>query len=140
MMDYTLNPYLTVDGAAKAIEFYGQAFGATEKNRMVAEDGKRIMHAEIALNGGVIMLGDHFPEFCTHGAVTLPTFENPGANSVALHFKTPAEVDDTYKQALDAGARSVQAPENTFWNARFAIICDPFGHQWMLNAPLAAQS
>lgn len=140
MTDYNVNPYLTVDGAAKAIEFYGKAFGATEEQRMPAEDGKRIMHAELKINGGVIMLADHFPEFCTNGAVTLPTFESPGAMSVALHFRTPKEVDETYKRALDAGARSAMAPENTFWNARFAVVFDPFGHQWMLNAPLEQQA
>jgi PhnB protein len=137
MTDYKLNPYLTVDGAAKAIEFYGKAFGATEAHRMPAQDGKRIMHAELNINGAVIMLADHFPEFCTNGAVTLPTFEAPGAMSVALHFATPPEVDATYRQALDVGGRSAMAPENTFWNARFAVVVDPFGHQWMLNAPLA---
>ena len=63
MMEYKLNPYLTVDGAAKAIEFYGKAFGATESQRMPAEDGKRIMHAELGINGAVVMLADHFPEY-----------------------------------------------------------------------------
>ena len=140
MPDYNLNPYLTVKGAADAIAFYGKAFGATENHRMPAEDGKRLMHAEISLNGGIVMLSDHFPEFCADGEVQFPSFENPAAASIAMHYKTPAEVDGTYSRAIDAGCKSVMAPEDTFWNARFAVVADPFGHRWMLNAPLPAKS
>ena len=140
MTEYKLNPYLTVKGAADAISFYGKAFGATEVTRMPAEDGKRLMHAEIKVNDSIVMLADHFPEFCTQGVVELPTFEKPGAVAIALHFKTPAEVESIYTRALDAGARSCMAPEDTFWNARFAVVADPYGHQWMLNAPLPAKS
>jgi PhnB protein len=135
--NYTVNPYLTVNGASEAIELYKKAFGATENHRMPAEDGKRLMHAEISVNGGIIMMSDHFPEFCTQGAVELPTFEKPGAVAIAIHYNTPADVDGIYARAIDAGCRSVQAPEDTFWNARFAVVADPFGHQWMLNAPLS---
>jgi PhnB protein len=139
MTEYNLNPYLTVKGAAEAIEFYGKAFGATEAHRMPAEDGKRVIHAELNINGGIIMISDYFPEFCTHGEVQLPSFEKPGAMSIAMHYPKAADIDAIYKRAVDAGCKSVQAPENTFWNARFAVVADPFGHQWMLNAPLPAK-
>lgn len=138
--NYTINPYLTVKGASDAIELYKKAFGATENHRMPAEDGKRLIHAEISVNGGIVMLSDHFPEFCNHGEVQLPSFEKPGAASVAMHYNAPADVDGTYARALEAGCKSVQAPEDMFWNARFAVVADPFGHQWMLNAPLPAKS
>jgi PhnB protein len=138
--NYTVNPYLTVDGAAKAIDFYVKALGATERHRMPAEDGKRLIHAEIAINGGVVMMSDNFPEFCSDGEVTLPTLDKPGAVQVALHFKTPAEVDAIYTRATGAGAKSVMKPEDTFWNARFAVVADPFGHRWMFNAPLPAKA
>jgi PhnB protein len=140
MTEYTVNPYLTIDGAAKAIEYYTKAFGATERHRMPAEDGKRLMHAEIAINGGIVMMSDNFPEFCTDGEVTLPTSDKPAAVQVALHYKTPAEVDAVYARAVEVGGKSVMAPEDTFWNARFAVVSDPFGHRWMLTAPLPAKS
>jgi PhnB protein len=138
--NYTVNPYLTVDGAADAIAFYVKALGATERNRMAAQDGKRLMHAEIAINGGVVMLSDNFPEYCTDGEVTMPSVDKPAAVQVALHFKTPADVDAMHQRAVDAGAKSVMKPDDTFWNARFAVVADPFGHRWMLNAPLPAKS
>lgn len=139
MTDYKLNPYLTIkDSAAEAIAFYGKAFGATETHRMPAQDGKRIMHAEIAINGAVLMLADNFPEYCAHGGETqFATMENPGPISLALHFKGPDDVNAGFKRAIDAGCKQVMPPEDTFWNARFAVVADPFGHQWMLNAPLA---
>lgn len=138
--NYTVNPYLTVDGAADALAFYAKAFGATERHRMPAEDGKRLMHAEFAINGGVVMVSDNFPEYCTDGEVTMPSIDKPAPVQVALHFKTPAEVDAMHKRATDAGAKSVMAPDDTFWNARFSVVADPFGHRWMLNAPLPAKS
>ncbi|BCJ90692.1 hypothetical protein IZ6_14270 [Terrihabitans soli] len=138
--NYTVNPYLTVDGAAAALDFYAKAFGAVEKARMPAQDGKRLMHAEIALNGGVVMLSDNFPEFCSDGEVTLPSIDKPAPVQVALHFKTPADVDAMHKRATGAGAKSIMAPEDTFWNARFAVVADPFGHRWMFNAPLPAKA
>ena len=138
--NYTVNPYLTIDGAADALAFYAKAFGATERHRMPAEDGKRIMHAELGINGAVVMLADHFPEYCQDGEVRFPDFEHPIASSIALHFKSADEVDGAYARATEAGCKSVMAPENTFWNARFAVVADPFGHRWMMNAPLPAES
>jgi uncharacterized glyoxalase superfamily protein PhnB len=87
------------------------------------------------------MISDNFPEFCAdHGEVTLPTLDKPVAAQVALHYKTPAEVDAVYARAIDVGGKSIMVPEDTFWNARFAVVSDPFGHRWMLNAPLPAKS
>jgi PhnB protein len=138
--NYTVNPYLTIDGASDAIAFYIKALGATERHRMQAEDGKRLMHAEIAINGGVVMMSDNFPEYCTDGEVTMPSLDKPAPVQVALHFKTPAEVDAIHKRAVGAGAKSVMEPADMFWNARFAVVADPFGHRWMFNAPLPAKS
>ncbi len=131
-----LNPYLTVKGAADAIAFYQKAFGAKENHRMPAQDGKRVMHAELAVNGGIVMLSDEFPEHVEHGAVRAPSPDNPAPVAVAMHFGAPAEVDAAFKRAVEAGCKSTMAPEDTFWNARFAMLKDPFGHRWMLNAPL----
>jgi PhnB protein len=138
MTEYRLNPYLTVNGAADAIALYIKAFGATEAHRMPAEDGKRIMHAELDVNGGKVMLSDEFPEYTDPGcpAVSAPSAERPSPVGIALHYKTPADVDKTYARAVEAGCAGTLAPNDTFWKARFAMVRDPFGHRWMLNAPL----
>jgi PhnB protein len=132
MQDQSVIPYLTVKGAAEAIAFYQKAFGATEGMRMPAQDGKRVMHAELSLNGGKVFLSDEFPEYGGPGA---PTEKGCGV-AVALAFGKPAQVDATFRQAVAAGATSVAEPSDQFWGARFAMLSDPFGHRWMLNAPL----
>lgn len=132
-MTQRITPYLTVKGAAEAIAFYQNAFGATEQMRMPAEDGKRLMHACLSLNGGDLMLSDPFPE---HDGCGGPAEGQAVPVAVALAFDTPAQVDATYKQALGAGATGTMEPADAFWGARFAMLKDPFGHSWMLNAPL----
>jgi PhnB protein len=132
-MSQSVTPYLTVKGAAEAIDFYQKAFGATENMRMPAQDGKRLLHADLAINGGQLFLSDEFSE---DGGPSAPTNGQPSV-AVALAFQKPAEVDATFKQAVAAGATSVMEPADQFWGARFAMLTDPFGHRWMLNAPLA---
>lgn len=136
-----ITPYLTVKGAADAIAFYQTAFGATENARMPAPDGKRLIHADITVNGGRILMSDEFPEHREEcgGAVFVPTADKPVGVAIALHYTKPADIDATYRRAMEAGCKSVQAPEDTFWQARFAMLSDPFGHRWMLNAPLPAK-
>jgi PhnB protein len=128
-----VTPYLSVNGAAAAIDFYRRAFGATEITRMQADDGTRILHAVVQINGGVVMLSDEFPEY---NGTPAPTAANPTSVSVAIEFDAPAEVDATFRQAVDAGANGWMQPENMFWGARFAMLDDPFGHRWMLSAQL----
>jgi uncharacterized glyoxalase superfamily protein PhnB len=127
------NPYLTVKGAADAIAFYKRAFAAKEETRMPAQDGKRLMHAALNVNGGTVMLCDEFPE---HGGASAPRASKPPPVSIVIHYGKPAEVDATFRRAVDAGCKSAMEPQDTFWEARFAMLRDPFGHQWMLNAPL----
>lgn len=136
-----ITPYLTVKGAADAIAFYQKAFGATENARMPAPDGKRLIHADITVNGGRILMSDEFPEHGEEcgGVVRAPTTSNPAGLAIALHYTKPADIDATYRRAMEAGCKSVQPPEDTFWQARFAMLSDPFGHRWMLNAPLPAK-
>lgn len=132
-----VTPYLTVKGAADAIAFYVKAFGATENARMPAQDGKRLMHADITINGGRVLMSDEFPEHGEeHGAVHAPTAKNAAGVAIALHYAKPAEVDAVFRRAVDAGCKSTLEPEDMFWEARFAMLRDPFGHRWMLNAPL----
>jgi PhnB protein len=131
-----ITPYLTIKGADAAIAFYKKAFGATENVRLPAQDGKRLMHADISINGANILMSDEFPEYAEHGAIPAPSVDKPSPVAVALHLSAAADVDALYQRAMEAGCISVTAPADMFWNARFAVMTDPFGHRWMLNAPL----
>jgi PhnB protein len=133
MAEQTIIPYLTVKDGAGAIAFYQKAFGATENMRMPAEDGKRLMHASLTINGGTLFLSDEFPEY---GNAAAPKAGDKPSVAVALAMSAPANVDATYKQAVAAGATGTMAPEDAFWGDRFAMLQDPYGHRWMLSAPL----
>ena len=128
-----VTPYLTVKGANDAIEFYKKAFGAKENARLPYEDGKRLMHAEIALHGSIVLLSDEFPEF---SKVAGPTNDQSSPVAVALHFDKPADLDAAFKRAADAGAKTVTEPADMFWGGRFAALADPFNHRWLMHAPL----
>jgi len=127
--------YLTVSNGAGALEYYAKAFGARENARMMADDGKRLMHASFALNGGTVMMSDDFPEY-KGGQRSTP--EHFGGSPVAVHlnFKKPAEVDAIVARAAKAGGKVDMQPQDTFWGMRFAMFTDPFGHRWMFGAPL----
>jgi uncharacterized glyoxalase superfamily protein PhnB len=129
-------PYLTVSPAAGAIAFYAAAFGAVQKALMPALDGMRIMHCELSLNGGTIMLSDAFPEL---GKARSPLPGEPVTMSVSLEFASAAEVDETFQRATRFGASGEMGPTNSFWGTRFAIVRDPFGHRWMMNGPIDAK-
>jgi PhnB protein len=133
MAEQSIIPYLTVKDAAGAIAFYQKAFGAAETFRMPADDGKRLMHAALAIRGGTLFLSDEFPE---HGGAA-PKEGQHVPVAIALALSTPADVDATFKQAVSAGATGTMEPDDMFWGDRFAMLKDPYGHRWMLNAPLA---
>jgi PhnB protein len=123
-------PHLTIgDGkASEAIAFYTKAFGAEEHGRHMAEDGQRIMHAHLQLNGGPLMLNDEFPEF--KSAPSTP----PG--SIVLHLDVP-DADAAWKRAVDAGAEVHFPIGDQFWGARYGQLKDPFGFIWSVASPLA---
>lgn len=133
-----VTPYLTVKGAAEAVEFYKKAFGAKENMRMPAEDGKRLLHADLTINGGRVLLSDWFQEYQMDGKVDAPSPAHLAPVAVALHCAKTADVDAIYHRAVEAGCRSIQEPKDMFWQARFAMVSDKFGHRWMMNAPLPA--
>ncbi len=128
-------PYLTVQGGLDAIKFYEDAFDAEEVALMMADDGKRVLHAELELNDGTLMLSDNFAEIGNHGSSAPGT---AGGNSVTIHLdlKKPKHVDRTVEQAVTAGATIIMPPQDMFWGARYARLRDPFGHVWSLNAPI----
>lgn len=126
-----LVPHLVVDGAVAAIEFYGKAFGGAETYRVPAEDGKRLMHAQVSINGATVFLMDHFPEACEQGDnKTLPP-NVLGGSSCVIHLEV-VNCDEAYKKAISAGAASILEPWDAFWGARYAQVRDPFGHAWSL--------
>ncbi len=125
-------PYLTVSPASAAIAFYVAAFGASQKALMPAMDGLRILHCELDINGGAVMLADMFPEF---GKTRVPVPGEPMQVSISLEYAEKGKVDEVVKTAKGLGANIEMDPTNSFWGTRFAIIRDPFGHRWMLNGP-----
>jgi PhnB protein len=128
-------PYLTVTPASAAIAFYIGAFGAVQKALMPALDGLRILHCELEINGGALMLADLFPEF---GKTRVPLPNEPMAVSVSLEFATGTEVDETVARAKSLGATTETEPSNSFWGTRVAVIRDPFGLRWILNGPIGS--
>ena len=124
-----LSPYLTVANASAAIEFYERAFGAKLVARHDTPDGKKIMHAALALsNGGTFMLCDDFPEMSGGKARDPNTLGN---SPVTLHLDLP-DVDTVWKLAVDAGAQVTMPLADMFWGDRYGQLVDPFGHRWSL--------
>jgi len=119
----SVTPYLVVDDAAKAIEFYKQAFGAEEKFRMPM--GDRIGHAELKIGDSFVMLADEFPSMDHLGP------RSRGGTTVSLLLYVN-DVDSAYRTAIDAGAKQLRPIENQFWGDRMGSLTDPFGHQWSL--------
>jgi PhnB protein len=117
-------PYLTVKNAAAAIDFYKQAFGATELVRMAAPDGK-IGHAEIKIGDAMLMLSDEYPEMNVLSPETI------GGSPVVIHLYVE-NVDVTAGQAIAAGAKVVRPVEDQFYGDRAGKFTDPFGHHWWL--------
>ena len=128
-------PYLTVSPALAAIAFYTNVFGAEQKAFMPALDGVRILHCELSINGGSIMLADAFPEF---GQTRVGIPGEPVTVSVSVEFQEAKQVDDIFAKAASLGARGETVPTNSFWGTRLATFRDPFGHRWILNAPIRA--
>jgi PhnB protein len=120
----TISPYLAVDDAAEAIEYYKKAFGAEETGRMEAPGGK-IGHAELKIGDSHVMLSDPFPQ-----ASTTPPKELGGTS--ASIFMYVEDVDAVVQKAVDAGATVTMEVEDQFWGDRFGSITDPFGHNWSI--------
>jgi PhnB protein len=121
-----VTPHLAIDGAAAAIEFYKDVFGASERPRMAMPDGT-VVHAEIEIGDSVVMIGE--PSFPT----TLePSPKSLGGSPVAL-FVYVEDVDEVFRRAVKAGAKAVAEPEVHFYGDRVATLDDPFGHRWTIG-------
>jgi PhnB protein len=121
---HTVTPYLAVEDATEAIEYYTKAFGAKERVRMETPDGK-VGHAELEIGDSLVMLSDPFPQ-----ASTKPPNEL-GGTSVSV-FMYVEDVDAVVKQAVDAGATVTMEVADQFWGDRFGSVKDPFGHLWSI--------
>jgi PhnB protein len=121
---HTVTPYLSVVGAAQAIEFYKKAFSAKEISRETMPDGK-LLHARIKIGDSIVMLSDAFDA----AAVQSP---EKVRNSVTMHVYSK-DVDKLWAQALAAGARVTMPIDNMFWGERYGQLADPFGHHWALS-------
>jgi PhnB protein len=121
---HSVTPYLVVDGGARAIEFYKQAFGATELFRMDGPDG-RIAHAEIKIGDSHVMLGDESPEMGSRGPQSF------GGSPVSLMLYVE-DVDATVGRAVEAGAELTRPVADQFYGDRTGGVKDPFGHAWYI--------
>jgi PhnB protein len=120
---YSVTPYLIVDDAKAAIDFYVRAFGAEEKFRLPM--GDKIGHAEIKIGNSFIMLADEFPEMGHLG----PKSRGGPTCSLMLYVD---DVDTAFPKAIEAGATEQRPVEDQFWGDRMGTLTDPFGHQWSL--------
>jgi PhnB protein len=121
---HSITPYLCVDDAAQAIDYYKKAFGANETVRMAGPDGK-IAHAELEIGDSRVMLSDAFPQFTTR-----PPKELAGT-SVGI-FMYVEDVDAVVKRASDVGGTITMEVADQFWGDRFGALTDPFGHLWTI--------
>ncbi len=121
---HTITPYLIVNGAAEAIEFYKKAFGAVEMFRLPGTDGK-VGHCELKFGDSVIMLADEYPDMGARGPKTI------GGSPVQM-FMYVGDVDTVFNNAVEAGAKIVRELEDKFYGDRAGGLEDPFGHTWYL--------
>ncbi len=125
---HTVTPYLIIDDAAAAIDFYRKAFGAEELFRLPMKDADgrdKVGHAEIRIGDCNLMLSDEWPEMQAMG----PKVRGGTTVSFVIYGD---DVDRAYQQALDAGATANQPVKDEFWGDRMGTVTDPFGHKWTL--------
>jgi PhnB protein len=125
---HSVTPHLICAGAAKAIEFYKEAFGATEQARLPGPDG-RLMHAAVKIGDSQVMLVDEMPEWGALGPKALK------GSPVTLHLYVE-DVDAAVKKAVSAGAKVTMPVADQFWGDRYGKIEDPFGHHWSIATHL----
>ena len=125
-------PHLMIpDGrAAEAINVYARAFGAMEKRRSQADDGKRLLHVQLEVNGGMLLLHDDFPEMRSGAA-------SPPPSGTTLHLQVE-DADAAWAKALENGFTIRFPLADQFWGDRYGQLLDPFGHVWSIGATPAA--
>jgi PhnB protein len=122
---HTLTPFLTCRDAARAIEFYKQAFGAEVRGGVAKGPDGKVMHAELKIGDSVIMLSDEYPEF---GSLSPQSI---GGSGIGLHIYLDG-VDAAFDRAVKAGAQVEMPLMDQFWGDRYGKLKDPFGHKWSI--------
>ena len=120
---HTVTPTLVLRDCAKAIDFYKRALGAQELSRMPSPDGKSIWHAALRIGDSVVFMNDEMP------GMSRPAPSAAAPVPVTLWLYVP-DCDRSYRQAVDAGAKSMAEPADMFWGDRCAGVADPFGYLW----------
>ena len=121
---HTVTPHLVCSDAAKAIEFYRQAFNATEMIQVPGPGGK-LIHACIRIGDSLVMLVDENPQWDCLSPLTLK------GSPVTIHLQVD-DVDAVFNQAVKAGATITMPVDDMFWGDRYGVVKDPFGHQWSI--------
>lgn len=124
-----ITPYLSIAsrGGQAAVEFYGRAFGAVEVRRQLADDGERLIHSHLHINGGSVMLSDEFPEY--GGEVDVVP------KAVTIHLSVD-DADEWWARAMVLGAVPVNPMADQFWGDRYGRLMDPFGHCWSIGSTI----
>ncbi|MEP7349883.1 MAG: VOC family protein [Sphingorhabdus sp.] len=127
-----LTPHIQIgdNRAAEAIDFYVAAFGATEVRRQPADDGVRLMHAHLHINGASLMLHDEFPEYVSPADVGAA-----GGSGLTLHLQVD-DADAWFNRAVSAGATASMPVADMFWGDRYGQVTDPFGYRWSIGQPI----
>lgn len=125
-------PYLRVNDAARAIDFYGRAFGAVEKFRLTEPSSGRVGHAELQLGPIVLMLSEAYPEY---GLLAPQVGSSVLGASIHLHVD---DCDALAAQLVALGATLQMPPTDQFYGERSCRVLDPFGHQWLLGHQIEA--
>jgi PhnB protein len=121
----TLSAYITIKGCSEAIEFYKKAFGAKEIGRLLMPDGS-IAHAEIDIEGSLLMMADENLEWGNKGPLTI------GGNPMTFGLYVK-DVDATFQKAVDAGGTVAMPIADMFYGDRVGQVMDPFGYKWMIG-------
>jgi PhnB protein len=116
---HTVTAQLSIDDAAKAIEFYEKAFGAEVVDRALDPSGAKIWHAALRVGGSMLFVNDVFPDM-------------GGEHSRSSLWLYVNDVDASFKRATEAGAKATHPPMDMFWGDRVAHVADPFGQKWTL--------
>jgi len=122
---HSVTPYLIVDGAAGAIDYYTRAFNATELMRFPGPDG-RVVHAELQIGNSRIMLGDARPDMGQRDPKSI------GGSATGLMIYVE-DVDRVFMQAIEAGGNVREAVKDQFYGDRSGSLVDPFGHMWTIS-------
>jgi len=122
---HSLNPYLVVKNADRAIDFYKKAFGAQEKMRSTGPDGKSIVHAHLTIGDSALYLTEENLEWGSKSPLTI------GGNGSSVFLYTE-DVDTVFRRAVENGAKAKQPLSDMFWGDRWGSLTDPFGHVWQV--------